>query len=177
MALTPKQQKFVEEYLVDLNATQAAIRAGYSETSAGTIGNDNLQKQQIVDAIAKQRAKQSKRTELNADYVITGFLEVAERCLQRAPVLQKVGNGFQQKIDGEDNNVWQFNAPGANKALEMIGKHLGMFTDKIDINMNLDISGHVTLDAAHNAIGNLTGYTGPKMLPPPDEIPKKVANG
>lgn len=53
MALTAKQQRFVEEYLVDLNATQAAVRAGYSKKTAGAIGGENLEKPEIQEAIQK----------------------------------------------------------------------------------------------------------------------------
>lgn len=57
MPLTPKQQRFVNEYLIVLNATQAAIRAGYSETTARNVGSENLTKPDIADAIQKGRAK------------------------------------------------------------------------------------------------------------------------
>ncbi|MGU3387264.1 terminase small subunit [Methylobacterium sp. D53M] len=70
MALTDKQQRFVEEYLVDLNATQAAIRAGYSEATAYSIGNENLSKPEIAEAIATAQAARSERTKVTADEVL-----------------------------------------------------------------------------------------------------------
>ena len=68
--LTAKQQRFVEEYLVDLNATQAAIRAGYSPETARSIGSENLSKPDIADAIAEGRAKLSEKCEVTAERVI-----------------------------------------------------------------------------------------------------------
>ena len=70
-ALTPKESKFVDEYLVDLNATQAVIRAGYSERSARQIASENLSKPHIQTAIANARAEQQKRTLIEADKVVT----------------------------------------------------------------------------------------------------------
>lgn len=69
-ALTDKQQKFVDEYLVDLNATQAAIRAGYSAKTAAEMGYENLRKPQIVEAIAKARKDQQERTGITSDRVV-----------------------------------------------------------------------------------------------------------
>lgn len=76
MALTPKQQRFVEEYLVDLNATQAAIRAGYSEHTARSIGHENLTKPEVVEAVAAAKAERSKRTEITADLVLQGLAAI-----------------------------------------------------------------------------------------------------
>lgn len=69
-ALTPKESKFVDEYMVDLNATQAVIRAGYSAKSARQIASENLSKPHIQAAIANARAEQQKRTQIEADKVI-----------------------------------------------------------------------------------------------------------
>ncbi|WP_202758258.1 terminase small subunit [Delftia acidovorans] len=70
LGLTEKQQRFVDEYLVDLNATQAAIRAGYSADTAGSIGHENLQKPEIALAIAEARKAQQERTQITADRVV-----------------------------------------------------------------------------------------------------------
>lgn len=67
-ALSPKQQRFVDEYLVDLNATQAAIRAGYSRDTAGSIGHENLKKPEIQAAISIARKAQQDRTGITADH-------------------------------------------------------------------------------------------------------------
>ena len=70
--LSPKQQRFVEEFLIDLNATQAAIRAGYSEKTAAAIGCENLTKPEIAAAIAASQAARSARTEITADHSVAG---------------------------------------------------------------------------------------------------------
>ena len=80
--LTPKQQRFVEEYLIDLNATQAAIRAGYSGKTANEQGSRLLANVSISEAIAEAQNKRAERTEITQDYVLTNIQKVIERCMQ-----------------------------------------------------------------------------------------------
>jgi len=80
--LTAKQEQFCKEYLIDKNATQAAIRAGYSEHTARAIGAENLTKPIISEKIEAEIKKQEKRTEITADYVIKSLKFVADKCLQ-----------------------------------------------------------------------------------------------
>ena len=75
--LTPKQQRFVEEYLIDLNATQAAIRSGYSEKTAKEIGSENLTKPNIAKAIQEAQERLSNKTQLTVDMVVNGLLKEA----------------------------------------------------------------------------------------------------
>lgn len=70
--MTKKQKRFVEEYLIDLNATQAAIRAGYSPQTAYSIGEENLRKPEIKSRIDKAMAERSRRTGINQDRVLPG---------------------------------------------------------------------------------------------------------
>lgn len=126
--LTDKQTAFVREYLVDLNATQAAIRAGYSERTASRIGPQLLGKTWVREAIEKAQAKRARRVEVTQDYVLSNLVEIVERTMQRAPVLDRKG---EQVTDEEGRAVWTFDAKGANRALELLGKHLGIFTDKV----------------------------------------------
>ena len=126
--LTDKQTAFVREYLVDLNATQAAIRAGYSERTASRIGPQLLGKTCVREAIEKAQAKRARRVEVTQDYVLSNLVEVVERTMQRAPVLDRKG---EQVTDEEGRAVWTFDAKGANRTLELLGKHLGIFTDKV----------------------------------------------
>lgn len=126
--LTDKQTAFVREYLVDLNATQAAIRAGYSERTASRIGPQLLGKTWVREAIEKAQAKRARRVEVTQDYVLSNLVEVVERTMQRAPVMDRKG---EQVTDEEGRAVWTFDAKGANRALELLGKHLGIFTDKV----------------------------------------------
>lgn len=125
--LSPKQERFAREYLLDLNATQAAIRAGYSPKTAYSMGQRLLKNVEVQKAVQSAMDERSKRTEVNADYVLTNLLEIVERCMQRAPVLHK----GEQVVDEEGNSVWCFDGKNAIRALELLGKHKGMFTDKL----------------------------------------------
>jgi phage terminase small subunit len=125
--LSAKQEQFCREYLVDLNATQAAIRAGYSPKTAYSMGQRLLKNVEVQKTVQSAMDERSKRTEVNADYVLTNLLEIVERCMQRAPVLHK----GEQVVDEEGNSVWCFDGKNAIRALELLGKHLGMFTDKL----------------------------------------------
>lgn len=75
--LTPKQARFVDEYLVDLNATQAAIRAGYSSHRTGVIGHENLKKPEIAAAISERMKAREERTEITQDMVLRHWWELA----------------------------------------------------------------------------------------------------
>lgn len=108
MALTLKQERFVQEYIVDLNATQAAIRAGYSAKTASRIGPELLGKTCISEAIQKAIKKREKRTEVTQDYVIEKLREIAEK----------------DASDGPDSELKYANKI---RALELLGKHTGAF--------------------------------------------------
>lgn len=105
--LTDKQQTFVNEYLVDLNATQAALRAGYSEKTSYSIGQENLKKPEIAEAIEKGMDKRSKRTDITADKVLEAIAAI----------------GFSTSEDIKVNERL--------KGLELLGKHLVLFSDKV----------------------------------------------
>ncbi|QVL37018.1 terminase small subunit [Aminirod propionatiphilus] len=135
--LTAKQKAFVEEYLVDLNATQAAIRAGYSAKTAGSIGQRLLTKVEIQAELAVAMAAREERTEITQDAVLKDLLEIKERCMQRAPVLDMKGH---QVRDEEGLGLWEFDAKDALRALELLGKHLGMFSDKLRLEGSLDVN-------------------------------------
>src|SRR5690606_23753564 len=119
--LTPKQQRFVEEYLVDLNATQAAIRAGYSAKTADVAGPRLLGNVRVAAAIAAGRAAPTERTAVSQDYVVTRLREYVERSMQAVPCLDR---------DGNHTGEYQYAGSVANRALELLGKHLGMFVER-----------------------------------------------
>ena len=125
-ALTAKQKRFCDEYMVDLNATKAALRAGYSEKSAAFLGYQLLQKTLVAQEIQNLQANAEKRTQISADWVLRNLKEVAQRCMMAVPVVERNDRGEWEPI-GE----WRFEHSGANKALELLGRHLGLFNDKV----------------------------------------------
>ena len=127
--MTDKQKRFITEFLVDLNATQAAIRAGYSRRTAYSIGQENLKKPEIRQAIDTAMKEREARTEITADYVLTNLREIVDRCMQKQPVFTK----GEQATDEQGRAIWTFNARDAIKALELLGKNLGLFIDKPEI--------------------------------------------
>ena len=138
--LTPKQQRFVEEYLIDLNATQAAIRAGYSRNSARQIGDENLSKPVIAAAVAKAKQARAEATKIDSEWVLRQAVALYQRCMQEIkPALHPKTR--RQLRDENGNALYTFNAAAANRALELIGKHtdVGAFKD------HLEISGEISL--------------------------------
>lgn len=112
-AMTPKQRKFVQEYLKDLNATQAAIRAGYSKKTARSIANELLTKPDIRAAVQAGQKKSAERAEVSVEYVITKLRQLAEDAIS----------------DDDRTN--------ANRSLELLGKHVGAFAENINLRGNL----------------------------------------
>lgn len=127
--LTDRQEKFCREYIIDYNATQAAIRAGYSEKTAKQIGQQNLTKLDLLTRVRELQAEQAKRLCISADWVVMQWVEVYKRCMQIEEVLIWDYEEKRKVPSGE----YTFDSKGALNALEMIGKHLGMFSkDKND---------------------------------------------
>lgn len=153
--LTKKQQLFVDEYLIDLNATQAAIRAGYSVESARDIGCENLTKPNIQQAIAEKMAERSKRTGVNQDRVVLELAKIA--FVNISDVVDTdtgeiLPNASQDdlaciesvKFKQSDNQYGgsierEVKVASKLKALEMLGKHLGMWNDKVDVNVVIPV--------------------------------------
>lgn len=133
--LTPKQQAFVQEYLVDLNGAAAARRAGYKTKNSDDLAAQLLRKTQVKSAIQQAMDARSKRVEITADYVLKNLVEIGERCMQRAPVMafDRESKTMLQVQDDEGRDVWEFDANGALRAQELLGKHLKLFTDKQEI--------------------------------------------
>lgn len=124
--LNEKQKLFCQEYLVDLNATQAAIRAGYKPKNANRVASENLTKLDIQNYIAELKQDRVERVQITQDEVLADLLEIKGRCMQARPVVGMFG---QQVKDSEGNNIWKFDAKGATKAIELIGKHIGFFLE------------------------------------------------
>lgn len=153
--LTAKQQRFVEEYLVDLNATQAAIRAGYSPQSAYSIGQENMKKPVIKNAIDKAMAERSKRTGINQDRILIelakiGFLNPVDVINMDDATIRGDANREDtaaiasvkvKTIPTEDGEIVEREVKTYDKikALELIGKHIGMFVDKLNVNAEMAV--------------------------------------
>lgn len=153
MKLTAKQKRFVDEYLVDLNATQAAIRAGYSAKRADAIGYENLRKPVIAAAIGEMQMKRAERTGITQDRVLNELARVAfgdpRKVMSWGPRGVTLINST-TLTDDEAAMVSEasetITAGGGSvklklndklRALEMLGRHLGMFTDKMEISGEL----------------------------------------
>ena len=153
--LTEKQQRFVDEYLIDLNATQAAVRAGYKAKNAQQIGSENLSKLVIAEAIAEKMAERSKRTGVNQDRVVLELAKIA--FVNAADVIDPENATIKEGATSDDTAAIQSvkvkviptkGGEGVErevrlndklKALELLGKHLGMWNDKMDVNVNIPI--------------------------------------
>lgn len=153
--LTAKQQRFVEEYLVDLNATQAAIRAGYSQDTASEIGYENLRKPQIAEAIQLAQKERSERTKIDADWILQRLAVEAQADLsdlyndngslkpvKEWPLIWRQGlvagietqQEYVQTDEGKqpDGVVHKVKLSDRIRRLELIGKHVavGAFAER-----------------------------------------------
>ena len=130
--LNEKQKQFCEEYIIDLNGTQAAIRTGYSKKTANRIASELLSKLDIQEYICELKNKRSERVKYSQDELMRDILEVKNRCMQANPVLDKEGN---------ETGVWKFDSNGANKALDMLAKHVGFYeTDNKQKAFNISVN-------------------------------------
>lgn len=116
--LSGKQERFCQEYVISLNATKAAEKAGYSPKTANEMGSENLTKPSIQARLKELNKKTLDKLEVDQEWVMKRFLEISNRCIQAEPVLDKEGN---------PTGEYRFDSSGANKATENIAKHLGFF--------------------------------------------------
>ena len=157
--LTKKQELFVSEYLIDLNATQAAIRAGYSENAAKETGYENLTKPHIQDAIQEAQNKRLEKNEVNADYVLKRLIEIDEMDVvdilddggHIKPITQWPkswrrtisGLDIQELMMGEVETVLRkIKWPDKVKNLELLGKHIDVqaFKEKREVEGELTVN-------------------------------------
>lgn len=132
--MTEKQKRFVDEYLIDLNATQAAVRAGYSAKSAYSIGTENLKKPEIKRAIEEQLQQIHNARTADAQEIIE-YLTSVMRGESTAQVVVVEGEG-----EGCSTARTMEKAPDEKerlRAAELLGKRFGIFTDKAEINANI----------------------------------------
>jgi phage terminase small subunit len=133
--MTPKQKLFCDEYLIDLNATQAAIRAGYSEKNARNIASENLTKPNIKEYIDARMAEKESDLIASQDEVLK-YLTAVMRGKSNASVLARSELGGDVVIEKPPDEKERL------KAAELLGKRYGLYTDKIetDVDMELNIS-------------------------------------
>lgn len=144
--LNPKQQRFVDEYLIDLNATQAAIRAGYSPKTATAIASENLSKPSISAAIACAMAERSKRTGITQDRILEELAKVA--FIKLTDIVDDTGRIKAGATDEDraciesikykrtDTDTWyseerEVKASSKLKAIELLMRHTGMLDSRI----------------------------------------------
>lgn len=129
--LNDKQKKFCNEYLVDLNATQAAIRAGYSGKTARVIAAQNLAKLNIQEYIQQLQEGIQKRNRISQDEIIQDLIEVKNRCMQNVPVMYYDKIDKEWKHEGADigEPLYKFDSQGATKALDLLGKITGAYKE------------------------------------------------
>lgn len=174
--LRPKQQRFVDEYLVDLNGTRAAIRAGYSARTAASIANENLRKPEIAAAIDAARAEMQVRTEVTADRVIQelakiAFLDVrklfnADGSLKAvheldddtAAALVSLDVRLTESENGEITKTARIKLADKRAALVDLGRHLGIFDAKRELAVE---------DPLSRLIREVQGTTLPIVANPP----------
>ena len=131
--ISERQLKFIDEYLIDLNGTQAAIRAGYNPKTANVTASQLLAKPNILARVDARRLELSEATKVNQEWVLNRLIEISNKCVQAVPVMEfdPVAKEMRQKKalndKGEEVGVFMFDSNGANKATELIGKHLGFF--------------------------------------------------
>ena len=153
--MTAKQQRFCDEYLIDLNATQAAIRAGYSKKTARAIANENLTKPYIDEYIKKRMEEKEKELIADQDEVMKYLTSVMRREKTESVVVtlnkerstyvpDENGTMRKQTVKEEIPQIVEIPAQlrDANKAAELLGRAYGIYTDRVetDIDMELNIN-------------------------------------
>jgi phage terminase small subunit len=135
--MTPKQKLFIKEYLVDLNATRAAISAGYSEKTAKQQGSRLLTNVDVKAELERLSTKRAEKLDISAEYVLKTIKQTIERCSQGVEVFDREGN---------PTGEWKEDSFAVLKGCELLGKHLKLFTDKVEHSGQIE---NVNFDATH----------------------------
>lgn len=131
-ALTNRQiERFCQEYVIDYNGAQAATRAGYSERRAASQASVLLKREDVIGRITELQKEQARRLGLTADRVVLEAWEVFQRCMQASPVM--VWDFDEHAYVEDPDGTYKFDANGAMKALKLIGDHLGMFRQTVEV--------------------------------------------
>ena len=170
MALTAKQARFVEEYLVDLNAAHAAIRAGYSKSTAKEQGYQLLQRRDVADAVAARQADLAKKLEVTQERIVTELAKIAFANMsdyirisgegdpytdlskmdrdQAAAVSEITVEDFKdgRGEDARDVRRVKFKLHDKRQSLVDLGRHLGMFKDKVEHSGTVALTPTITIN-------------------------------
>jgi len=127
--LNEMQKRFCQEYLISLNATQAAKKAGYSEKTARSQGNRLLTNVDIQEYILKLQEGIAKRNQIAQDEIIRDLIEIKNRCMQNVPVMYFDRVDKEWKHEGAEYGepLYKFDSQGATKALDLLGKITGAY--------------------------------------------------
>lgn len=171
--MTPKQKLFCDEYLIDLNATQAAIRAGYSEKTARVIGQENLLKPAIKEYIDKRMAEKEEALIAKQDEVMKYLTSVMRREETESVVVtlseettkyvpDDEGTMRKQTIKKEIPKIIEIPAKlsDSNKAAELLGRAYGIYSDRVEQDIDMELN--VTVDYGEQAAAQ------------PEEQPNKI---
>lgn len=163
-ALTAKQQRFCDEYLIDMNATQAAVRAGYSKKTARVIGQENLTKPAIREYIEKRMAEKEKALIADQDEVMKYLTAVMRReyaehvvvtVMEESSTFEPDDEGKMRKrtVKKESAEIVEIPArlADANKAAELLGKAYALFTDRMESDVDMELN--ITVDYGDGANG------------------------
>lgn len=123
-----KHERFAQEYILDYNATAAALRTGYKETNARAQGSTLITNPNILARVRELQQEQAKRLAISADMVVLETMKTYQKCLSPTPVLQR----NEKTGKWEHVGVYAFDSKGALKALEMLGRCTGAFDRKQD---------------------------------------------
>ncbi|EOI6456184.1 terminase small subunit [Yersinia enterocolitica] len=129
--LTDKQELFAREYLKDLNATQAAIRAGYSEKTAQVQSSRLLSNVMVQQRVSELASERNSRVGIDADYVLRQAVKLHERCMQEVePITDRRG---EEILDEDGKTIFGFDAKGAAAALKLVGDHISVQAFKVNV--------------------------------------------
>lgn len=136
--LREREELFCHEYMIDFNATQACLRAGYRPTTRVSANNIGSQlKKLLYWRIEELMAERLQKTDIEAEWVVRELVDVVKKCREYTPVLDFKGKQITRETDdGKVVAVYDFNAKGATAALDLLGKHLGMYKEKVEITMD-----------------------------------------
>ncbi len=174
--LTARQERFVDEYLVDLNATRAAIRAGYSARTAHSCGPRLLANAGVATAISAAKQARAEATQIDSAWVLRQAVALHQRCVQEIKPALHPKTRCQLK-DEDGRPLFTFNAAVAARALELVGKHTAVAAFEDRIHHDLDDGVVEILQAARRRAGRPTIDAEFAEVPQDDQLTRRIEAG